>query len=192
LGQTYLLRWTVSSSPCVNATDEVKIDLRPTPAVEAGKNILLVEGESIPLEGSGQGRLTWSPVIGLSNPNIGNPVAAPLVTTKYYLHVLSEAGCPNVDSITVTVIKRLMIPTAFSPNGDGVNDTWEMEGIQDYPQLSIEVYNRWGQVVFSTHGYPTPWDGKRNGSDLPIGAYYYIIDPKNGRAKMSGPLTILR
>ncbi|MBC3538927.1 PKD domain-containing protein [Rufibacter sediminis] len=192
MGGTYVLRWTVSNSPCANATDEVEIQLRPTPQVNAGRDILLVEGESVVLQGQGQGSLTWSPASGLSSLTVENPTASPSVTTKYYLSSVSDAGCPNVDSMTVTVIKRLNIPTAFSPNGDGSNDTWVLEGIQDYPHISIEIYNRWGQQVYSSRGYPAPWDGKRNGSDLPIGAYYYIIDPSNGRPKMTGPLTILR
>ncbi len=194
MGGTYTLRWTVSNSPCVNATDEVEIRLRPTPEVSAGSNLLLVEGERAEIQASGQGKLTWSPATDLSDPAIANPIitASQTGTFKYYLSSVSEAGCPNVDSMTVTVIKRLNIPTAFSPNGDGSNDTWELEGIQDYPRISIEIYNRWGQQVYSTKGYPSPWDGKRNGSDLPIGAYYYIIDPHNGRPKITGPLTILR
>jgi gliding motility-associated-like protein len=192
MDQTYTLRWTVTNSPCVNATDEVEIKIRPVPTVEAGPNIVLVEGESIQLQGQGQGKLTWSPAIALSNPNIGNPMASPVVSTKYYLNVISEAGCPNKDSLEIKVLKKLQIPKAFSPNGDGVNETWELGGIEDYPNISIEIYNRWGQQVYTSQGYPSPWDGKRNGSDLPVGAYYYIIDPHNGRAKMTGPLTILR
>ncbi|WP_205504136.1 PKD domain-containing protein [Rufibacter psychrotolerans] len=192
LNETYVLRWTVSSSPCANAVDEVEIKLMPTPQVDAGRDLLLVEGESVTLQGSGQGALSWSPATGVSNATIGTPMVTPLETTTYYLNVVSAAGCPNQDSVKVTVIKRLQIPTAFSPNGDGQNDTWVLEGIQDYPNILIEIYNRWGQVVYSTRGYPSPWDGKRNGSDLPIGAYYYLIDPSNGRPKISGPLTILR
>ncbi|ALI98414.1 gliding motility-associated C-terminal domain-containing protein [Rufibacter tibetensis] len=192
MGTTYTLRWTVSNSPCVNATDDVVIRLMPTPEVEAGNDILLIRGESIEIQAKAQGKLTWSPAIGLSNPSIANPIASPEETTKYYLRSVSEAGCPNVDSLTVTVIDRLQIPTAFSPNGDGSNDSWVLEGIEDYPRITIEVYNRWGQQVYTSRGYPSPWDGKRNGVDLPIGAYYYIIDPNNGRSKMTGPLTILR
>ncbi|MFB9863661.1 PKD domain-containing protein [Rufibacter immobilis] len=190
--QTYLLRWTVSNSPCKSATDEVQIRIEPTPAADAGPDLLLEEGDKITLQGSGQGQLSWTPTIGLSNPDISNPFASPATSTTYYLHARSEAGCTNLDSMEVKVVKRLQIPTAFSPNADGTNDTWVLEGIQDYPLISIEIYNRWGQLVYSTRGYPSPWDGKRNGSDLPIGAYYYIIDPHNGLPKKSGPLTILR
>ncbi|RNI31521.1 gliding motility-associated C-terminal domain-containing protein [Rufibacter latericius] len=192
MGGTYVLRWTVSNSPCVNATDDVEIRLKPIPQVEAGPDILLIEGESTPLKGSGQGKLTWSPGTSLSNSTMANPMASPTTTTRYYLNTVSDDGCPNQDSMLVTVIKRLQVPTAFSPNGDGSNDTWVLEGIQDYPRITIEIYNRWGQQVYSSQGYPSPWDGKRNGADLPIGAYYYIIDPHNGRPKMTGPLTILR
>ncbi|MBA9078109.1 PKD domain-containing protein [Rufibacter quisquiliarum] len=192
MGETYTLRWTVSNSPCVSVQDEVVVKLRPTPAADAGKPVILVEGESTTLAGTGEGSLKWSPAYALSNPDIANPVASPMVTTKYYLHVMSEAGCPNIDSVEIKVLKKLQIPKAFSPNGDGTNDVWELGGIEDYPRITIDIYNRWGEKIYSTYGYPTPWDGKRNGQDLPIGAYYYIIDPHNGRPKFSGSLTILR
>ncbi|WP_345168600.1 PKD domain-containing protein [Nibribacter koreensis] len=192
MGGTYVLRWTASNSPCASVYDEVEIKLRPTPKADAGKDVILIEGENTTLAGTGEGSLRWSPATGLSNANIGNPVATPEVTTKYYLNVLSEAGCPNVDSVLVTVLKKLKIPKAFSPNGDGVNDTWEIPGVEDYPNVSIEIYNRWGEVVYNAFGYKTPWDGRRNGADLPVGAYYYIINPHNGRPKFSVSLTILR
>ncbi|QHL87535.1 PKD domain-containing protein [Nibribacter ruber] len=192
MNETYVLRWTASNSPCVNVFDEMEIKFRPTPKADAGKDVVLVEGESTTLAGTGEGSLRWTPGTSLSNTNTGNPVATPLVTTQYYLNVLSAAGCPNVDSVLVTVLKKLKIPKAFSPNGDGVNDTWEIPGVEDYPNLSMEVYNRWGELVYTAHGYPVPWDGRRNGVDLPVGAYYFIINPHNGRPKFSGSLTILR
>ncbi|MGV3539187.1 MAG: PKD domain-containing protein [Rufibacter sp.] len=192
MGETYTLRWTTSNSPCASVFDDVEIKFRPTPAADAGQPVVLVEGESTTLNGTGEGTLTWSPNYALSSTTIGNPVANPMVTTKYYLSVLSSAGCPNIDSVEIKVLKKLQIPKAFSPNGDGTNDVWELGGIEDYPKITIDIFNRWGEKVFSTYGYPTPWDGKRNGSDLPVGAYYYIIDPHNGRPKFSGSLTILR
>jgi gliding motility-associated-like protein len=64
--------------------------------------------------------------------------------------------------------------------------------LESYPGCTVHVYNRYGTAVFGIVGYNTPWDGKYNGEDLPVGTYYYVIDPKNGRKIITGSLTILR
>jgi gliding motility-associated-like protein len=80
----------------------------------------------------------------------------------------------------VRVISALEIPNTFSPNGDGVNDTWEIPGIELYPDCYIQVFDRWGQLVFQTNGYPASkrWDGTRNGNGRPLApsSYYYVIN----------------
>jgi len=87
----------------------------------------------------------------------------------------------------------LEIPTAFSPNGDGVNDTWEIGRMELYPDAIVEIYNRWGELVFrSSRGYSNPWDGTRNGRGVPMDSYHYIIDLKNGTKPVTGSVTIVR
>ncbi|MFH1320788.1 MAG: DNRLRE domain-containing protein [Bacteroidota bacterium] len=68
------------------------------------------------------------------------------------------------------------IPTAITPNGNGLNDTWEIQNIWLYPDCMVEIYNRWGMLVFSSRGYPEDWDGMHDGKALPVGPYYYVID----------------
>ena len=84
------------------------------------------------------------------------------------------------------------IPNAFSPNGDGINDSWRINYLESYPGAVIEVFNRYGQIVYHSIGYDTYWDGTYNGKTLPIGTYYYIINPKNGRNIISGSVTIIK
>ncbi|MBO9674221.1 MAG: gliding motility-associated C-terminal domain-containing protein [Sphingobacteriaceae bacterium] len=83
-------------------------------------------------------------------------------------------------------------PTAFSPNGDGVNDQWNIKNIGLYPNCRVEVFNRGGNRVFSSVGYQTPWDGTYNGSDLPVGTYFYTIRTGNGTKATSGWVVIIR
>jgi gliding motility-associated-like protein len=92
----------------------------------------------------------------------------------------------------VRVLKKPLVPNAFSPNGDGINDTWVIEYLETYPGAVIEVFNRYGQVVFRSVGYDKPWDGTYKGQQLPTGTYYYIINPKNGREQMNGWVVIIR
>src|SRR5204862_357629 len=85
--------------------------------------------------------------------------------------------------------KAPVVPNAFSPNGDGTHDKWDITFLESYPGCVIDVYNRYGQLVYHTVNYPVPWDGKINGRDAPVGTYYYIINPKNGRKPLTSYAT---
>jgi gliding motility-associated-like protein len=96
------------------------------------------------------------------------------------------------DEVTVTVIPAIDVPNAFTPNRDGVNEVWEIRNIQNFPEATVEVYNRWGQRLFRSEGYAEPWDGRFNGQDLPVATYYYIIHLNRLEAPISGSVTIIR
>ncbi len=133
----------------------------------------------------------WTPSEGLNADNILNPIANPTKTTRYTLTVTSNS-CQSVYEYLVTVHENVSIPNVFSPNGDGKNDTWNIKYLETFSQGVISIFNRYGQKVFEASPYNTPWDGKLNGADLPVGVYYYIIEPNNGRKKYTGSVTILR
>jgi gliding motility-associated-like protein len=87
----------------------------------------------------------------------------------------------------------LVIPNAISPNGDLINDVWNIGYIELYPNVEIMIFNRWGETLWrSARGYPDPWDGTSNGSNLPIDSYHYIIDLHNGHKPIVGNVTIVR
>jgi gliding motility-associated-like protein len=86
----------------------------------------------------------------------------------------------------------LSIPNTFTPNGDGINDTWVIGALDYYPGCTVNIFNRWGRKLFSSIGYAIPWDGKYNGANLTSGTYYYVIDPRNGKTVISGWVTIIR
>jgi gliding motility-associated-like protein len=110
---------------------------------------------------------------------------------------ITIAGCTSTESANI-ILKRLnniklKIPEAFSPNGDLINDVWNIGNIDAYPKVVITIYNRWGQSLWkSEQGYPHPWDGKSNGVNLPIDSYHYIIDLHNGSKQIVGEITIVR
>jgi gliding motility-associated-like protein len=119
-------------------------------------------------------------------------VASPAEDILYTLNVRSADGCTASDNVMVKVLKTPTVPNAFSPNRDGVHDRWEIQYLDSYPGSIVEVFNRYGQKVFESRGYAKPWDGTLNGKDLPIGTYYYIIDPKNGRKPIAGFVDLIR
>jgi gliding motility-associated-like protein len=96
------------------------------------------------------------------------------------------------DTIFVKLLLAPIIPNAFSPNGDGINDRWRIQYLESYPGATVDVYDRYGMLVFSSIEYAVDWDGTRNGKDLPIGTYYYIVNPKNGRKIITGSVTIIK
>ncbi|GAB3200942.1 hypothetical protein GCM10027293_22870 [Pontibacter aydingkolensis] len=190
--ETYKLRWTVSNSPCVAVSDDVEIKFSAYPEVNAGQDLEIIEGESITLKGNGTGTLEWSPAVSLDNASIARPTASPEKNTVYILKATSADGCVRTDEMTVRVLQRLQIPNGISPNGDNINDVWLIKGVEDYPDITIDIYNRWGDKVYNSRGYGNPWDGTRNGAPLPDGAYYYVIDTNKGRKPFTGSITVLR
>lgn len=139
-----------------------------------------------------QSTYKWTPAIGLDRDDILNPVIKGEEDRVYTLTAITAQGCITIDTITVHVLEGIKVANAFSPNGDGINDVWKIEHIDSYPNVTVQVFNRYGVIVFSSKGYPTPFDGKYQNKDLSVQTYFYIIDPGNGKARKTGPLTIIR
>lgn len=98
-----------------------------------------------------------------------------------------------VRPVSVCREEFLEIPNAFSPNGDGINDVWEITGKEYYPDIEVTVLNRWGQTVWrSGKGYPVAWDGRSRGKELPMDSYHYILDRHDGSRLIAGTVTIVR
>ncbi len=172
------------------------ITVEPIAKISAGPNQTILAGAQVKLKATSTGsNILWSPSTGLSDAKVLNPIASPLVDTKYTLTatlITDSVSCPVSDTVTVKVLQPPVIPNTFTPNGDLINDTWKIKYLDTYPGCTVDVYDRNGAKVFSSIGYGIPWDGRFNYINLPVGTYYYIIDPKNGRDKISGSVTIIR
>ncbi|TSD67227.1 PKD domain-containing protein [Inquilinus sp. KBS0705] len=176
-------------------TDTQDIVVNPDPVVNAGTDFLLLEGEGfvMPATATGNGlAYKWLPSNGLDHDDVLNPVVKATDDTNYKLTVTSAEGCTAFDEIFVKVLKTPIVVNAFTPNGDGINDTWTIKNIETYPGNTVDIYNRYGEKVYSSVGYAVAWDGKYHGVYVPAGAYYYIINPKNGRKPISGNVTVIR
>ena len=137
----------------------------------AGEDVTVPEGANTQLLATGGTTYNWSPLAGLSGNGIPDPIAQPEETTSYT--VTTQIGpCSYTDTVVISVERPLTPPNTITPNGDGINDTWEIPGIHDHPQATVTIYDRWGQRVFKDTGYKTPFDGK----DLPSGTYYWVIE----------------
>jgi gliding motility-associated-like protein len=191
---TLALQATTVCGPLTVVSNAVRATINSPVDVDAGPNKEIMEGEQVVLEGKADGTypVVWTPALSLtfgSDPL--RPTAAPLVTTTY---TLSAGGgdCADSSPVTVTVTPRVRIPTALSPNGDGVDDTWEIDNIGAYTGNHVLVFNRWGNKIFDASGYgrSNEWNGTIGGQPAPIGTYYYVITLGNGRS-YSGPVTVV-
>lgn len=146
----------VQSGSCnTDTTNIVTITIFPVAPVTVGNDTLIYLGESVLLNGSGTGTPLWSPGSSLDNPSIFNPLATPSNTTSYILTVTDANGCINADTIIVTVEDTttlntdITITNLFTPNGDGINDFWNIKNIENISGNEVFVYNIHGNLVFS-------------------------------------------
>ncbi|RFC55763.1 gliding motility-associated C-terminal domain-containing protein [Brumimicrobium aurantiacum] len=165
--------------------------------VDAGPDLYITQGEEVMLEGeTSQSTFYWTPIYNINDANLLKPIVFPNETTTYYLTGYN-GHCYISDEMTVFVENTLEIPNTFSPNGDGINDDWEILGIENFPDCFIQVYNRWGQVVFQTTGYPIEkrWKGNsESGKPLASGSYYYVVNLRDANydEPFKGTVTIIR
>lgn len=116
-------------------------------------------------------------------------------TKNFWVTVSNEYGCVSTDSIAITVVGGLRIPNAFTPNNDQANNRWKIPGLSLYPNCVVQVFDRWGKLVYQSRGYDEAdyWDGTdRNGKELPMDSYYYVIKLGNGKEPIHGSVTIIR
>ncbi len=191
----HLIRYTYTgANGCTNFKEQT-LSVYPVPTVSAGVDRFVLEGGTATLSASASGnRLTylWSPSTYLNNAAVLQPVSTPTDDITYTLIVTSADGCSASDQVLVKVLKTPTIPNVFTPNGDGINDTWVIQYLESYPGATVDIFNRYGSLVYHSLGYPRAWDGTYNGKQMPAGTYYYVINPKNGRKQLTGFVDIVR
>jgi len=159
------------------------VDIGELPFADAGENDTIYYLETYELNGSGVGSFFWVPgnlIIppgSISSLTVANPTIELTETTTFFLTVTSPDGCSETDTVTIYVIQYTIvdIPNAFSPNGDGINDEIFVLNHEVGELLEYSIFNRWGELVFTTTDLGKGWDGKVNGQEADIGTYVYLI-----------------
>ena len=188
--------FTAARLGCVR-TDTVRVEGLALPTVDAGVDLVIPEGQAASIGTSGLGEWTyvWTPAEDVVSPESPTTATQPLfVTTDFVLSAMTEAGCAASDTATVEVLQELDIPSGFTPNDDGVNDRWNLGGLDQYPSAEITVFNRWGDILFTQDATEGPWDGTLDGIPAPVGTYYYFIRVSEPalQAEWTGPITLMR
>ena len=184
-----------------STSDSVHVTVHPLPRVSAGADIkIIATTTTVNLSGSGAQTYKWTPSLGLSNSNIANPdINLPLATDSvlYVLTGTSGFGCTNTDDVKVVVVKEpgAYVPTAFTPNGDGRNDTFSPTIFGRYELIEFTVFNRWGQPVFTTKKKGEGWTGDASSYKLQSDTYAWSIELKDQQGKITvtmGTVVLIR
>ncbi len=183
--QSTTYRVTVNNR-CGTFTDSITVDLYDLPKVSAGPDTVITEGQKLTLNAEGGVSYTWSPPLYLSCFACSDPVAQPDTSIRYTVFITDSHNCVQAKTVTLQVEdridKKLYIPNAFSPNGDGKNEVWRVRGTVDIQQ--IFVYDRWGNKLFEAEGNNRGWDGtSSNGKKVETGVYVYYIEIKGEDGK---------
>lgn len=176
-------------------SNQLQIDIRPRPEISISPDSPIIsKGDSVALNITGDNftSYNWSPARHINDAGSASPTVWPDATQTYTVAVTNTDGCRNTKDVLVTVISDIFIPNAFTPNKDGLNETWGIKGLDAYPDCSVKIFNRFGQLVFQSTGYHTPWNGLFN-TAVPIqDTYVYVITFKNGKKQLKGTVTILQ
>jgi gliding motility-associated-like protein len=192
----YTVTLQVATANGCTATVSKVIPITPV-QITATSDTTIAANQPLQLQASGAANYIWTPSFGLSNPSLPNPIAILQQSQQYQVQGTTTGGCVGYTDVNITVYKDkgLYIPTIFTPNNDGINDTWKIicSGVQQLNYL--KVYNRWGQLVHQQSNCNQAWNGNYNGKPLPVGAYVYlyeVIDFTNTKITGKGTVVVAK
>jgi gliding motility-associated-like protein len=195
---TFTIGYSIPSNTCT-VPASLQITVNPAPAdFSAGTDVDGIFGRTATLTGTGPSTNTylWSPAAALTNPASLVTVSAATVTTTYTLTATNSFGCKAAEDVLLTITKLCVDPpNVFTPNNDGFYDKWVVINGSCTKQVEVNVYNRWGGLVYSNDRYNNEWDGTHKGKALPDGTYYYLVKAflSNGEVlSFKGNVTIMR
>ncbi|MFY0252329.1 PKD domain-containing protein [Chitinophaga sp. 30R24] len=186
---------TLGCPKAVTATTQVNVV--PQVHAFAGNDTIIMLNTPFQLNATGGVRYTWTPPDGLDNSNIANPVTTYNHDITYTVTAYTQEGCPGTDNIFVRFIlgPDIYIPTAFSPNGDGQNDIFRPLPVGIVSMEFFRVFDRWGNLMYSSTAYLKGWDGTLNGQMAPVGTYVWVVQGKDinhNTIQRKGVVTLIR
>ncbi|MEI9942759.1 MAG: PKD domain-containing protein [Chitinophagaceae bacterium] len=203
-GSFPIIAMSMNSSGCRDTTTQL-ITVNPLPTVTMPGQMTIQAGfpQIIPaVYSAGVNSWLWSPAPGLSCTDCPQPIAGPKFNTDYFVYFINANGCKNLDTIQITVICKegnLYIPNTFSPNNDGSNDRFYPRGKGLHSVKSMQIYNRWGEIVFENKGFQVNdilqgWDGTYKGKKPQADVYIYQIEiycDNGDLIKLSGNIALI-
>jgi gliding motility-associated-like protein len=181
--------------------DTIVVTVQPKVRAFAGNDTTVVVNQPLQFQGTGGVSYQWSPGTGLSNTGIFNPIGvynSSIDSVRYKLVVRDAIGCPDSAYVTVRVFKTVpsvFVPTAFTPNNDGLNDVVRPIAVGIRRIVYFSIYNRWGQLVFTTTVNKKGWDGKINGRTQDSNVFVWMVSAEDYEGRpifQKGTVTLIR
>ena len=189
-----------TAAGCDSLVRSVNLTVNQAPVISLSKsNDIDCMLGTAKLQATGGARYSWSPVNSLTASSIRNPIARPDSTTRYQVLVTTDKGCTATDSILVEVNRGdastgYLVPSAFTPDGDGLNDCFGIRSWGQVTDVQFHIFNRWGQQVFYTSDPNRCWDGNWSGRQQRSEVFVYVIRAKTicGPVERKGTVTLVR
>jgi gliding motility-associated-like protein len=199
---TYSLM-VVDANGCASLVpDEIFVDVTPSVRIFAGNDTIVAINQPLQLKvveigNAGVTSFSWSPITYLDDPASTQPIATLPHDFNYIVTGTTAEGCEGVDEIRIKVYKGpdIYVPTAFTPNSDGLNDVLIPVPVGIKELKHFRIFNRWGQIVFATNVPSQGWDGKIKGQEQPSGTFIWTaeaVDYLGNNIRKQGIVTILK
>jgi gliding motility-associated-like protein len=172
--QTTIYTLITRAGSCVIDTSSLTVTVHELPVIDAGIDRTIGFEEGIQLSPTGAEEYTWYPQEFFEDDNSPTPFIYPNRTREYWVVGQDHNGCSGIDTLKVTLKSELFIPTLFTPNGDGENDVFYVHGF-GIAEITLQVFDRWGRLLFETNDPEQGWDGTINGSPAEEGEYLWVI-----------------
>lgn len=195
IADTQYILFTYTATNSCKDSGYQKIIITPSPIVNAGPDLMVLKNEPVQINATATGnglQYKWTPSAYLNSDVIINPLCTTAADIVYELTATDNLGCSSKSSMAVKILRDPLIPSAFTPNGDGLNDLWRIKELSYYPNCEVTIYDRYGQLVYYSKGYKNPWDGTKNGQPMTAGTYCYLIDTKKLKTICKGFVVLLR
>ena len=196
---------TVTDANGCSSTTTASVNSFPIPTVNAGNDTTIKTGQTVQLDAKSATAISflWTSPTYLNYDTIFDPLSTPAKTTTYTVLIKDANNCTATDAVTITITEppqgcdssMVFMPTAFSPNGDGQNDVLYLHGPTCITQMRLLIYDRWGELVFTTTSISSGWDGLHRGKpmDTAVFMYYITMELSNGQSlKKKGNVTLVR
>lgn len=188
--------WGLAVNGCYSDTASKRVSINQAKAF-AGRDTLVLPNMPFRLQAMGNGSFSWSPATGLSDMGIPDPLVTPVADRTYLLTVTTPEGCVGTDEILIELFKgsAIHVPSGFTPNYDGKNDLFRPHYIGIKKLYYLNVYNRWGQQVFSTTDLQKGWTGEIGGKPSATGSFVWMLKAEDLAGKiyqLKGTITLIR
>lgn len=170
----------------INVQQPIGLQVPPTITLVRGDSARLPATVQVPIAG-----IEWSPPAGLNTTALLQPTTGIRESITYSVTVKTPLGCTATSPVRINVVERLRFPTAFTPNADGQNDTWQIYGAASFEYIEVSIYDRWGSVIYHSKGYDQPWDGTFRGERVQPGEYVYRVQTSIGAIRYAGRVLVL-